>query len=129
MSSPTFSLPPCPACSSLAVQERPFWRYAHNTSRARGRSCYTLTGCAHAAEVSAPSKIRDDPEEWAIVEGAWGDLAERLLAERTARWTEAERARFQAALADRAESAPKEEPSNLTPEEPAQEQHEPHEKA
>lgn len=73
----------CPLCSSLGHPERPAWWMARRTSERRGHNCYFWTGCEHARGIASPDKIREDPEEWAIIEGEWADWVERAFAERT----------------------------------------------
>lgn len=102
MSQPTFRLPPCPYCS-VPIRGHlisPTWHFAHNTSRLRGRNCYIWLGCPHV-EAVADRTIRDDPVEWAKVEAAWTAETRRLFAQRTATWTELERAKFKRALEDK----------------------------
>lgn len=98
--SPTFTLPPCPLCSSVIVLERPYWRFCHNTSATRSSPCYIFTGCLHANKVGK-LKVRGDPEEWALVEEDWERQAAAMLAERIAHWSEPAKAGFLRALADR----------------------------
>ncbi len=99
---PTFSLPPCPACSNAISLERPFWRYAHNVSHRDGRNTYTLTGCKHAGEVFDPAKFTADPEVWALVEDSWGEHVARLFAVKTEGWKPNAVESFRRALSDKA---------------------------
>jgi len=76
------------------------WRHAHNTSIKRGLDCYFFSGCRHAAEVAAPGTIHETEEQFATVEKAWAERAQKLFAEKTAHWTEAQRSSWQKFLGD-----------------------------
>jgi hypothetical protein len=82
--------------------ERPFWKFARNTSLTRRRNCYTFSGCSHAVVV-AGTKVYDDAEEIALVEETWTADCERMFEARTEHWTPQAVAGFRRALADRAE--------------------------
>lgn len=83
---PTFMLTPCPMCSSLLTLERPFWREATHSTATRKKACFILMGCNHAVPPEKSAKIRDDPDEWALVEEDWNREAAALLAARTEGW-------------------------------------------
>ena len=102
MKSPTFLLPPCPACSSIHALVRPVWHYDKMTSKKRGRDTYSLTGCRHA-EACDRSKFHDDPEEWKIVEAAWADACGNLCDVKTRDWPEDRRREFERKLEERME--------------------------
>ncbi|HVE17245.1 MAG TPA: hypothetical protein VNB29_10945 [Chthoniobacterales bacterium] len=97
--SPSFSLPACPVCSTRMGLTRPMWRYAHNTSSKRGVRCYFWSGCQHAEQVAPNTKLHSGAEEFAEVEAAWVAETERLLGEKTAHWTEAQRESWRTFLA------------------------------
>ena len=101
MKAPSQYLPACPLCSNILVAERPFWRRASNTSAKRGKHCFILQGCAHAVGTREVGLIREDPEEWKIVEETWQAEAEKLFAFKTASWTDAQRDRFRRAIEDK----------------------------
>ncbi len=98
---PSSTLPACPLCSSIVVAERPFWRRASNTTAKRGRSCYILQGCRHAVGTREVGLIRDDPEEWKLVEENWAAEAEKLFSFKTANWTDIQRDKFKRAIEDK----------------------------
>ena len=104
MSTPTFSLPACPACSTRGGLHRPIWRHAHNTSVKRGVDCYFFSGCKHAAEVAPPGRIHDKQEELEAVEAAWSERVQRLFEAQTAHWTEAQRTSWKTFIADKTEA-------------------------
>lgn len=89
-------LPPCPVCSQppqagfVGVVDRPAWFPAPRTSRARGVRCYIWGGCAHAREL-VPVRTAVSAEDTGATEAAWDALRRRLFAQRTERWTEAQR--------------------------------------
>lgn len=118
----TFSLPPCPRCSTTAVLHRPVWRFAHNTSAKRGRDTYAFVGCNHAAAIADPTKLRDDPDEIATVEDTWSEFCKTEFEAITATWTSHARAGFARALADRASFPGVTMTLDLAPGEPAQRQ-------
>jgi hypothetical protein len=124
MNAPSFSLPPCPACSSTLAIYRPVWRLCRHTTKKTGKPTYTLVGCEHSALVSAPVKFRDEPEVWALVEDAWAEACRHMFELKTARWPQREVERFRRVLdADTALPGTIKE-LNLTPADPAHEQHE-----
>ena len=98
MNSPSFSLPPCPACSSTLATYRPQWKLCRHTSNKSGKPTFALIGCRHAAEVSPPTKFRDDPAVWEVIEDTWAETVKRLFAEKTADWPQREVERFQRIL-------------------------------
>ncbi len=100
MSAPSFSLPPCPLCSSRLMLERPAWHYASNTSARRKVKCYFFTGCKHAAEVSPPATLHDGG--FAELEARWAAKAQQLFTQQTAQWKDHEREVWRAKLADSA---------------------------
>lgn len=118
---PTFHLPACPLCSNLHHDERPFWRFAHNTSRKRGTNCYALSGCEHAVEVNA-DKIRGEPAEWALVEDAWAEFVERAFDSRTEGMPAGARRAFRDLIDGRSRLPGATDPLPLSPEVPAQQQ-------
>lgn len=125
---PTFSLPPCPACSSLVSLDRPFWKFAHNTSAKRKRNCYSWTGCKHSDEVAVEGKFYDDPEEWSLVEDAWAERARQLFADRTEGWTKPATEGLRRALDDKAFLVGAVAELPFSPDPPAQQKrHEPNE--
>ncbi len=99
---PSFRLPACPACSTMAALERPYWRLASNVTRARGVNCYTAVACRHAAEVFTTGKLWDDPEIMQLVEESWAARVEKLFAEKTANWPVLQVDRFRRELGDKA---------------------------
>ena len=101
MTAPTFLLPSCPICSTVMATIRPVWHRATNTSAARKRNCYILMGCSHAVGTKEVGLIREDPEEWKIVEENWAAEAEKLFAFKTASWNDAQRDRFRRAIEDK----------------------------
>ena len=123
MNAPSFSLPPCPACSSTLAVYRPIWRLCRHTTKKTGRPTFALVGCRHVAEVCPQNKFRDDPAVWAVIEDAWNETANRLFAEKTAAWPVREVERFRRVLdADTALPGTIKE-LILTPAEPVHEQH------
>ncbi len=97
MKTPTFSLPACPICSNIIHVTRPFWKFASNTSEKRGRPTYILVGCEHAVPtgpMEKMQKLRDDPNEWALVEENWEREAAAMLEAKTAGWSALARDRF-----------------------------------
>lgn len=98
---PSFRLPACPACSTMASLERPYWRLAANVTRARGVKCYTGVGCRHAAEIFTPGKIWDDSEIMQLVEESWAARVEKLFSEKTNGWPVLQIDRFRRELGDR----------------------------
>ena len=98
---PSFRLPACPACSTMAALERPYWRLAANVTRARGVKCYTGVGCRHAAEIFSPGKIWDDLDIMQLVEESWAARVEKLFVEKTADWPVLQVDRFRRELGDK----------------------------
>jgi hypothetical protein len=97
---PSFRLAACPACSSLVDAVRPVWRLAKNVSITRGKKHWALVGCAHVATIAKPEKLFADPDEIALVEGAWKHAAEILFAEKTEGWSVLRVEQFRRELAD-----------------------------
>lgn len=122
ISAPAFQLPACPVCSSLERLERPFWKLARNSSMHRRANCWSFVGCEHTAGVAAVGKIYDDLEIIELVEGAWAERVEELLAAKTAAWPELAREKFRRALEDRAFIAGQTMPLLFPPEAPAQQE-------
>ena len=60
-----------------------------------------MQGCRHAVGLREVGLIREDPEEWKIVEENWQAGAEKLFTFKTANWTDAQRDRFKRALEDK----------------------------
>jgi hypothetical protein len=83
-------------CSTLTYGESPLWKYAHNTSRARGRNCYFFVGCAHAKEVFPPATVVDEARDFATIENAWALRCEELFKAKTDAkpWDEARKAEW-----------------------------------
>ncbi len=125
MSSPTFYLSACPRCSSRIAVDRPFWRHAGATSRARGVDCYILTGCPHADKFDG-QKVRE-VSELAQLERNWTEEAKRLFQFMTATWTDSSRSDFARILEGKINNLPGATDEMIfTPDPPAQpEQHEP----
>ncbi len=80
-------LPACPACSTLSTVERPSWRRARHVSAKTGRPTFSLTGCKHAEEVLAPSRLVSEEEEIVGVEDAWAHNVEALFAVKVEGWS------------------------------------------
>ena len=89
---------PCPLCSfpSLKLLAELHWAPAWRTSQKRGVRCAWMTGCKHFVAFGAWRVVELPQSEERIA--AWNTEAERLLATRTAHWTDAERARHRAGL-------------------------------
>lgn len=125
MSSPAFYLSACPRCSTRVGVERPLWRHAASTSRARGVDCYILTGCPHADQFDK-LRIRE-VSELEKIEKDWTAEAARLLQEMSATWSDLNRSEFRRVLEGKIHNLPgATDDMNFTPDPPAQpEQHEP----
>lgn len=97
---PSFRLPACPTCSSLAHAERPIWRLARNLSRSKGVKHWALSGCKHAADVSKPEKLLTDPDEILLVEEAWRHACEAMFEAKVVGWAPVTVDRFRRELND-----------------------------
>lgn len=117
---PSFSLVPCPQCSTRLGLERPMWRYAANTSATRKQRCYFFTGCKHAAEVIAPTALHCSQQEWTAVQAAWEAKVAQLFTHQTERWSAEQRESWRKVLADKASIVGATERLELSPDNPAQ---------
>lgn len=100
---PTFRLPACPACSTVVSVERPFWRLAAHSTRARkdGGKSWIATGCKHAAATFTAGKIYDDIEVIRMVEEVWAAEAAVLFEERVKGWPAVTVDKFRRELGDK----------------------------
>ncbi len=113
---PTYNLPPCPVCSTKKFVQRPCWKFAHNTSAARKKNVYSLAGCTHVAGAVNVDKLRDDPDDWALIEEQWQIAALALFEEKTLRWDPESREAFRIILEEREKLPDPPQPFALTAE-------------
>jgi hypothetical protein len=117
VSDPTFRLPACPACSTVLTVERPFWRLAAHSTRARtdGGKNYICSGCKHAMETFGAGRIYTDPEVISLVEEAWADKVAMLFEDRTQGWPVNMIDKFRRELGDKLTIPGTTDPLPLTP--------------
>lgn len=99
MSTPRLYQVPCPMCSNVKVLSRPYWHYCRHASKRHGKDLFAWQGCKHAALASS-SKMRSEPEEWALVQDEWERMAEQLFEEYTADWPKEAKASYRNQLAE-----------------------------
>ena len=123
MNSPSLTLPACPACSSTLAVKRPVWRCCRNTTKKTGVPTFALVGCEHSNLVSSPALFRNSPELWEMVEAAWEQAVADMFTLKTRGWPVREVERFRRVLDGDTVFEGTIKELNLTPVEPAHEQH------
>lgn len=101
MTQPTFTLPPCPACSNILAVNRPYWHHCRNTSKRDGHDIYVLSGCEHAWACGGSGTFHHDGTAFAKVEGDWLELIGLLFEFKMQGWPEDRIEIFRRRLEDR----------------------------